>query len=129
MKRFLIGAVLYVVSALPGFAQDAVLGLWKTAVDDGAYAHVDIHMCGDKVCGTIVQTFNAEGEYQSPNIGKDIIIDMVPKGNGKYAGKVWRPSNNKIYVGKLVLNGDQLSMKGCVAGGLICKSSLWMRIE
>ena len=129
MKRLLIGALLYVVSALPGFAQEAVLGLWKTAVDDGAYAYVDIHMCGDNVCGTIMRTFNAEGEYQSPNIGRDIIINMVPRGNGKYAGKVWRPSNDKVYVGKLVLNGDQLSMKGCVAGGLICKSSLWTRIE
>lgn len=129
MRKLLISAIFLVLSGLSATAQDAVLGLWQTAVDDGAYAHVEIHMCGDKICGTIMRTFNADGEYQSPNIGKDIIIDMVPKGSGRYSGKVWRPSNNKVYLGKLVLDGDQLSMKGCVAGGLICKGSLWQRLE
>ncbi len=129
MKKLLIGSVLFVLSSLPGFAQDAVLGLWKTQVDDGAYAHVDIHVCGNKICGTIVRTFNADGEYQSPNIGRDIIIDMVPNGNGRYSGQVWRPANDKIYIGKLVLDGDELAMKGCVAGGLFCKSQTWTRLQ
>ena len=62
------------------------------------------------------------------NLGKDIIQGMVPSGNGKYAGSVWRPSNGKIYVGKLVLSGDTLKMKGCIAGGLICSSQNWSRL-
>ena len=129
MKKLFLGLILTILTALPALAADPVLGLWKTDVDDGAYAYVDIHMCGEKICGTIVRTFNSDGEYKSENIGKDILLGMVPQGNGKYVGEVWRPSNGKIYVGKLVLNGDKLKMKGCIAGGLICKSSNWTRVQ
>ncbi len=128
MKKLLMTSAALVLSALPALA-DPLVGLWKTDVDDGAYAYVDIHACGAGFCGTIMRTFNADGEYQSPNIGKDIIRGMVPAGNGKYTGEVWRPSNNKIYYGKINLSGDRLTMKGCVAGGLICKGSTWTRIE
>ncbi len=129
MRKLLLSIVMLVFTGLPAFAGDPVLGLWKTEVDDGAYALVDIHMCGDKICGTIERTFNADGEYQSPNIGKDILIGMVAQGGGKYSGNVWRPSNDKIYLGKLVLDGDRLKMKGCVAGGLFCSSQKWTRVE
>ena len=128
MRKLCAGLVVLLVSGVPALA-DPLEGLWKTDVDDGAYAYVDIHACSAGFCGTIMRTFNADGEYQSPNIGKDIIRSMVPAGGGKYTGEVWRPSNNKIYYGKINLNGDRLTMKGCIAGGLICKGSTWTRIE
>lgn len=131
MKRFLalMALGLGLVLGQAGWAADPLEGLWKTAVDDGAYALVEVHPCGDKLCGTIMRTFNDEGEYKSPNIGKDIIRDMVPQGNGRYKGKVWRPSNDKIYLGKLVLSGNTLTMKGCIVGGLICASQTWTRVQ
>ena len=128
MKKLLLGLIMAIFTAFPAFAADPMLGLWKTAVDDGAYAHVDIHMCGPAICGTIMRTFNSDGEYASPNIGKDIILNMVPNGSGKYKGNVWRPSNGKTYIGKIVLNGNSLKMSGCVAGGLFCSSSNWTRL-
>lgn len=122
--------------ALAGFAlsagaamADPVHGVWKTEVDDGAYAHVTIGECGGKICGTISRTFDSDGEYQSKNLGKQIIRGMVPQGGGKYAGQVWRPSNNKLYKGKLQLSGNSLKMSGCVAGGLLCSSQTWQRIQ
>lgn len=126
--KILASILVLFTSATIAAAQDPVIGIWKTEVDDGAYAHVDVKMCGDKICGTIARTFDSNGEYQSKNLGKDIIQGMVPSGNGKYAGSVWRPSNGKIYVGKLVLSGDTLKMKGCIAGGLICSSQNWSRL-
>lgn len=129
MKKLVLGLILAIFTALPAFAADPVIGLWQTQVDDGSFAFVDVHMCGDKICGTIVRTFDSNGETQSQNIGKDIIRDMVAAGDGKYSGNVWRPSNDRIYVGKLELNGDRLKMKGCVAGGLICSSQTWARIQ
>ena len=127
MKKLILGLILAIFAGLPAFAADPLVGLWKTDVDDGAYAFVDIHACGSGFCGTIMRTWDSSGETQSPNIGKDIIRGMEPAGNGKYNGNVWRPSNDKIYIGKLQLNGNSLQMKGCVAGGLICKSSNWTR--
>lgn len=110
-------------------AQDAAVGVWQTEVDDGAFAHVRIAPCGNAVCGTIARTFNDSGEYQSPNIGRQIVIDMVPVGGGDYEGSVWRPSNDKIYVGKMSVNGNALILRGCVAGGLICASQGWARVQ
>jgi uncharacterized membrane protein YeaQ/YmgE (transglycosylase-associated protein family) len=46
-------------------------------VDCGAFAHIIIASCGAAVCGVISRTFNADGEYQSENIGKTLVIGMV----------------------------------------------------
>ncbi|WP_424985841.1 DUF2147 domain-containing protein [Microbulbifer sp. S227A] len=128
MTKRLVGMVFAL--GMAGAAQaDPAEGTWKTEADDGAYAHVDMRMCGAAVCGVIARTFNSDGEYASPNIGKTLVIDMVPGGDGSYAGKVWRPSNDKIYVGKMQLNGNSLALRGCVAGGLICSKQTWSRVN
>lgn len=108
---------------------DPAEGMWKTEVDDGSYAHVKLQPCGPYVCGTIERTFNASGEYQSQNLGKVLVINMEPQGGGEYEGKVWRPSNDKIYMGKMQVSGDTLKLSGCVAGGLLCSKQDWTRIE
>ncbi|WP_323782727.1 DUF2147 domain-containing protein [Leisingera sp.] len=128
MKHLLAG--LAVGLGLAGAAAaDPVLGVWKTQPDDGSYAHIQMDQCGAAVCGKIARTFNSEGEYQSPNIGRTLVIDMVPNGDGSYEGKVWRPSNDKVYIGKMDMAGNNLALRGCVAGGLICSKQTWTRIE
>ena len=128
MKRITLALAGLLVSA--GIvAADPVEGVWKTEVDDGAFAHIQMAPCGAAYCGVIAKTFNASGEYQSENLGKKLVIDMVPNGDGSYAGSVWRPSNNKIYIGKMTLNGNKLKLKGCVAGGLICSGQNWVRVQ
>jgi uncharacterized protein (DUF2147 family) len=129
MKKLALTAALALFT-LPAMAQEDAVGWWKTQVDDGAYAHVEIKRCGDgMVCGWIRRTFDDTGEYQSENIGKPIVINMAPQGNGSYRGQVWRPSNDKIYVGKMEIEGAQMDLKGCVAGGLLCASQNWTRIQ
>lgn len=128
MKKLgLIFAFIFALGA-PVFA-DPLAGVWKTEVDDGAYAHINIAKCGANLCGKIARTFNSDGEFQSENIGKKLVIDMAPNGAGHYSGSVWRPSNNKIYIGKIALNGNSLLLKGCVAGGLLCSKQTWSRVK
>lgn len=127
MKTTILAAAFALASGA-AFA-DPIEGLWQTQPDDGAYAHVQIAPCGANFCGTIVRTFNASGEYQSPNLGKQIVSNMAPKGNGAYEGKVWRPSNGKTYLGKIALNGTAMKLAGCVAGGLICAKQNWTKIK
>lgn len=128
MMKFAAVAVLALM-AVPAFAADPVEGLWQTQPDDGAYAHVRLAPCGPAICGTIARTFNASGEYKSPNLGKQIVIDMMPQGGGRYQGQVWRPSNDKVYLGKIELNGNSLSLAGCIAGGLLCSKQTWQRVK
>ncbi|MCF7748404.1 DUF2147 domain-containing protein [Sulfitobacter sp. M39] len=129
MKRTIFAAIVGMGFAGTAMAADPAVGVWKTQPDDGAYAHVKMTPCGGAVCGTIQRTFNASGEYKSENIGKQLVIDMKPDGSGKYAGKVWRPSNNKIYIGKMTVAGNSLKLSGCVAGGLLCSKQDWQRVQ
>ena len=108
---------------------DPIEGVWQTQPDDGAFAHVTIAPCGNAFCGTITRTFKDKAEYASPNIGKQIVRSMVAKGDGNYEGQVWRPANDKVYNGKATVSGSQMSLAGCVAGGLICKSQNWVKIQ
>lgn len=128
MKTLIATAALGLFAATAALA-DPVEGMWKTEPDDGSYAYVKMAPCGAALCGTIMRTFNASGEFKSANIGKQIVRNMKPAGGGKYNGKVWRPSNDKIYKGKLNLNGNSLQMAGCVAGGLICAKQTWSRVN
>ena len=129
MKRIFITAVALIALVTPALA-DSAEGIWQTEVDDGAFAYVTIAACDEAYCGTISRTFRNGGEeFQSENIGRQILINMVAAGDGSYKGKAWRPSNNKVYIGKMSVAGDALVLKGCVARGLICVGQDWVRIE
>ena len=128
MKRIFLAIVAIIGLGTAAAAQDAAVGIWQTEVDEGSFAHILMQPCGSAVCGVIQRTFNADGtEYQSPNIGKQIVINMVPNGDGSYNGQVFRPSNGKTYTGKMQVSGDALRLQGCVAGGLLCASQNWVR--
>jgi len=127
MKKFLLAAALTVFGSGAAMA-DPVEGIWKTQVDDGAYAYVTIAPCGAKLCGVITQTFNNTGEYQSPNLGKSLVWDMVARGGGSYKdGQIWQPSTDKIYSSKMALKGNVLKVSGC--WGIICKKQTWNRVN
>ena len=127
MQRLALAVVAFGMMTGAALA-DPVEGVWKTQVDDGAYAHVTIAPCGARVCGVISRTFNSSGEYSSPNIGKRLVWDMQPKGKGAYRnGKIWQPSKDKVYSSKMDMSGDTLKVKGCI--GPICKKQTWSRVE
>lgn len=127
MKPWMLAMVLACAAGMAG--ADPLEGIWQTEVDDGAYAHVAIKPCGAALCGVIARTFKDGAEYQSENLGKTLVIDMKPLGDGDYEGEVWRPSNDKIYYGTIALAGDKLRLAGCVAGGLICAKQDWQRVN
>jgi uncharacterized protein (DUF2147 family) len=99
MRNLFLAAVAALAASVTAAGADPVEGIWQTQPDD------------------------------SPNIGRQIIIDMVPQGDGNYEGEVWRPSNDKIYIGNMTLNGDQLRLRGCVLGGIICSGQDWVRVQ
>jgi uncharacterized protein (DUF2147 family) len=119
-----------ILAATAALAEPA-LGVWKTKPDDnGTYGHVQVLACGAAVCGTLVKAFDGSGtEIASPNIGKRIIWDMKPAGDGAYGdGKVWSPDRNKTYNAKMVLTGNGLAISGCVLG--ICRDGgTWSRLN
>lgn len=126
MRHMILAAAVALAAGAAG--ADPIEGVWQTQPDEGAFAHVTMAPCGGAFCGTITRSFRDGAEYASPHIGRQIVIDMAPQGGGAYAGRVWRPSNDKIYRGKAQLEGDRMSLSGCVAGGLLCSSQTWARL-
>ena len=129
MKRiaFAIGVGLGAGAAVA----DPAAGVWQTAPDDnGSFGHVEVTACGAALCGTLVRAFDAAGkEIASPNVGRQIVWDMAPRGGGEYAGgKVYSPDRDKTYNGRLTLTERGLAVEGCVLG--ICRDGgTWRRVN
>ncbi|MCG7519214.1 DUF2147 domain-containing protein [Ruegeria sp. Ofav3-42] len=133
MKKLTL-ATAFAAMAASAAAADPVDGLWKTEPGDtGGYLHVSIAPCGSAICGTIDSAFDGQGNQQLnyENLGKQIIWDMVPEGGGSYDdGKIWAPDRDKTYSSKMSLdNQNTLTVKGCVAGGIICRGQTWTRVQ
>jgi uncharacterized protein (DUF2147 family) len=132
MKRIFFGAILSLGFAGAG-AADPVDGMWKTAPGDtGGYLHVSIGPCGSNICGTIKAAYKKDGSLTSDyeHLGKRLIWDMNVDGDGYYSGgKIWAPDTDKTYKSKMALSGGKLEVKGCVAGGLICRGQDWSRVN
>lgn len=127
MRHIILAAGLALAASAA--AADPIEGVWQTQPDEGAFAHVTIAPCGGAYCGTITRAFKDQAEYASPNVGRQIVIDMAPQGGGNYQGRVWRPANDRIYAGKASVSGNRMSLSGCVAGGLLCKSQTWVKVQ
>jgi uncharacterized protein (DUF2147 family) len=92
---------------------DPIEGDWRTQSGETAA----IGDCGGGFCITL-----KTGKYKGKGIGK-----ISAQGDGRYAGSITDPATDKTYSGKASLSGGSMSMKGCVLGGLICKSQTWTK--
>ncbi|UWQ92608.1 DUF2147 domain-containing protein [Aliisedimentitalea scapharcae] len=132
MKRLIASAG--VIIGLAGAAlADPAAGTWKTEPGDtGGYLHVDVGPCGSAICGTIKTAFDKNGVEQTDyeHKGKKMIWDMQADGGGSYSdGQIWAADSGKTYSSKMSLSGNALTVKGCVAGGLICRGQTWKRVN
>jgi uncharacterized protein (DUF2147 family) len=83
-------------------------------------------------CGTIAKAFDAGAapSTEYAHLGKPIIRDMAAAGSGAYdGGTIWAPDTDKTYRSRMALSGNTLEVKGCVAGGLICRGQNWTRVN
>ncbi|MEL6467285.1 MAG: DUF2147 domain-containing protein [Pseudomonadota bacterium] len=130
MKHLIAAACLAVAGAGAAMA-DPVHGTWRTAADDnGNYGHIQVTNCGSKICGTLIKSFDASGAVlDTPNTGRQIIWDMEAKGGGDYrGGKVYAPDRDRTYNSRMQLNGNTLSVSGCVLG--VCRDGgSWTRVN
>lgn len=131
MRVFAITLLAGLAFAGAAAAADPLEGTWKTKPDDnGNFGHIEIKPCGPAFCGTLVKAFDGAGkQIESPNVGKKIVWDMVSQGDGNYGdGKVWSPDRDKTYNSKMILQGNGVTVRGCVLG--ICRDGgTWTRVN
>ncbi|MBN8293046.1 DUF2147 domain-containing protein [Rhodobacter sp. NTK016B] len=107
---------------------DPAEGRWRTQPDDnGNYGVIQISMCGNTLCGTLIESYDGGGNaLQSPNNGRQIVWDMEPHGNGEYRdGQIYAPDRDQTYRSRMDLEGDRLIVAGCVL--FICRDQTWTR--
>jgi uncharacterized protein (DUF2147 family) len=116
-------AVLLSAVALGGgeVRAEDVQGVWTR--DDGA-VKIEFSSCGQAVCGAVAWLKQAEGPTK---IGQRVFFDMVRSDQITWLGKAFNPEDGRTYTGKMVLSGKKLKTSGCVLGGLICKTVVWIR--
>ena len=77
---------------------------------------VTFKKCGAAYCA-IVKTGKFAGQKAGSMSGKD----------GSYRGTLTDLEAKKTYKGKAKITGNRASMAGCVLGGLICKTEIWVK--
>jgi uncharacterized protein (DUF2147 family) len=147
MKSFRIAAALSLsaiglalIALAPARAADP-LGTWLTGDKKGK---VHIVNCGGAICGNLVwlqepndpdtnkpklDKNNADaGKKTRPLIGVPIVLNMKPNGDGSWEGQVYNAEDGNTYSGSFTMNSaTSAQLKGCVMGGLICKTQTWTK--
>jgi uncharacterized protein (DUF2147 family) len=93
---------------------DPIEGNWRT--EAGSTARIS--NCGGGFCITLIS-----GNHSGKQIGK-----MSASGANAYRGTITDPNTDKTYKGKASVSGSNLTMSGCVLGGLICQSQTWKKL-
>ena len=109
---------------------DPIEGIWRTHnyKDVGGNLVVDFSPCNGKFCGKILYSvdLNDKKYEESPYVGQNIILDMIPDGKGSYKnGMFFDPNNGKLYTAQLVLQGRKLRVKTCFS--VFCNTRNWTR--
>ena len=141
MRRILraISAVTIGLATVPAVAgppaptaSQTLSGDWRNMKNT---VHIRAYPCGDAVCGTVIWA-SPKAEASAREKGSDrlegtqIFREFRPTGDGGYTGRVYVPTMGRTFAGKLrVTSDDKLVGKGCVLGGLFCKSTTWLRLN
>ncbi len=135
MGRILLLALVALAVPASAAAPASLSGRWKT--DDGKGV-VAMAPCGDRMCGRIERLLikqPAGGQLDERNpdkakrgrkvTGLQIYWNLAPNGDG-WKGEGYSPEDGRYYTAHLRVNGDKLTMKGCVA--VFCRTVTWTRI-
>lgn len=94
----------------------ALSGLWDR--DDGL-GGVRIAPCGEALCGDVVWLKHPEGPA---HVGERLLYGLRRTAEATWTGSAVNPEDRGTYAGTVRLAGDHLTMEGCAAFGLICRS-------
>ncbi|MCZ7449905.1 DUF2147 domain-containing protein [Agrobacterium rhizogenes] len=120
---------LAIVSAL----LPTLMGLSAAAGEiDGNWARGDgkakvvIAPCGEKICAT--NTWIKPGTAKEKT-GDRLIMDIKQSEEGSYSGTAFDPQRDKSYKITVTVARDNMTTKGCIVAGLLCKGISWTRID
>lgn len=125
-----LGALLALTAAAP--PQSRSEGEWRNPSNS---VHVRSQRCGDAMCGVVTWASDkAKADARRGGTAELIGLQLFRKFRqvrpGVWKGSVFVPDINKTFHGTVtVVDSDTLVGKGCLIGGIGCKSQTWKRIK
>jgi len=100
------------------------LGFW--ARGDGI-AKVKIEACGTDLCA--INTWIRPGT-KDEKVSDKLVMSVKPTGPATWSGKAFDPQRHLNYRLTMTMMGqNNMTTKGCILGGLICKNVAWTRLQ
>lgn len=109
-KSAMAAAILLATSAT-ALSAEPIVGQWR-APGGGI---VKVSSCGKAFCAAVIS-----GKHKGKSAGQMRGTD------GRYAGTVTDPRDNRTYSGRAIVEGDRLKLTGC-ALKILCKTQTWVR--
>ncbi len=106
-------------------------GVWR---NPGGSVHIRAERCGQAMCGTVVWASDkakadARRGGTDPLIGTQLFRDFRPQKRNVWLGRVFVPDIGKTFSGTVrLIDPDHLEGKGCLIGGIGCRSQVWTRL-
>ncbi|MEM1196705.1 MAG: DUF2147 domain-containing protein [Pseudomonadota bacterium] len=133
--RRIVAAVSLGLIAAPAWADDLSLDDLGTWTNKSRSVQVQVTPCGEDVrCGTVVWA-NEKAKADAAKGGTEELVgtQMLRKfregKKGAWKGKAFVADIGKEFSGTIrPLDYNTMEVKGCIAGGLICKKQIWTRV-
>ena len=122
MRRFVssayFGALVILSATTASLATPdlAPTGRWDR--EDGL-GGIEITSCGEALCGRITWLRDTG---TPAHVGQEVLYDMRRTTDETWAGSANNPEDGQTYAGTMTMAGSRLLTKGCILGGLICRS-------
>ncbi len=108
-------------TATASAADDDIFGTWKRG--DGN-AQVKVGPCGNDICA--INTWIRDPAKQNEKVGDRLVFRITKKGEG-WAGTAYDPQRKLNLNASLIASGASMTTRGCVLGGVLCRSTQWTR--
>ena len=123
MKPLII-ALMLAAAPLASASAQSIEGNWQRA--DGG-TRVKISSCGGAICA--VNTWIKESD-SSEKVGDRLVMNVKPQGPSNMAGKAFDERRNMNFAMEInVASPKQITTRGCVVGGIICKTVSWNKLN
>lgn len=116
MRRLLLA---FIVASPPAAGATSLDGVWLR--EDGN-ARIRIAPCGDKICATNLWIGDTS-RGESP--GDRLIMTLARRMDGTFSGSAYDPKRDWTYSLTIRTAPGELSTRGCILSGLICRDVGW----
>ena len=99
------------------------MGAWQRG--DGI-ARVSVAPCGKTICMT--NTY-IRPDVTDEKVGERLEFNLNGTDGAALTGTAFDPKSGKSFATAVTVSGERMTTRGCILGGVICKSTEWIKVR